>query len=416
MQLAVVAAGFTPGEADQLRRAMATWKKTGKLEQFRARLCEGMLARGYTREFAERIFKQIEGFGEYGFPESHSASFALLAYASAWLKCYAPAEFAAALLNSQPMGFYQPAQLVRDAREHGVVVRSVDVLCSEWLSTLEVGKLYVGAAREPPYLDLAVQQGGSRAAPTPAVRMEDTIDRQADHKPVLRLGLHLVSGLSEQAATRLLTARQERAFVDSQDLALRAQLHARDLAALAAADALHGLAGNRHQAAWMLAGVDTQLSLFAELPLAEATPLLPVPTEGQNILADYHSIGLSLRRHPLALLRDRCLRHQIMSAAQLQQIEHDTPVRTAGLVLGRQSPQTAKDTTFITLEDETGQINLIVWSNVAQRYRQPFLSAYLLEVTGRLQHQSGVMHVVVESMIDRSNWVGDLQIKARNFH
>jgi error-prone DNA polymerase len=380
MQLSVVAAGFTPGEADQLRRAMATWKKTGKLEQFRSRLCDGMLARGYTQEFAERIFKQIEGFGEYGFPESHSASFAILAYSSAWLKCFAPAEFTAALLNSQPMGFYQPAQLVRDARDHGVVVRPVDVLCSEWLSTLE----YI-------------------AAPD-------------DSKPSLRLGLHMVAGFSEQAALRLVQARQARTFVDAQDLALRAKLNSSDLEALAAADALHNLAGNRHQAAWTLAGVDTQLSLFAELPLAEATPLLPVPTEGQNILADYHSLGLSLRRHPLALLRDRCLRRQIMSATQLQQIKHDTQIRTAGLVLARQSPQTAKDTTFITLEDETGQINLIVWSNVAQRYRQPFLSAYLLEVAGRVQHQSGVMHVVVESMIDRSNWIGDLQIRARDFH
>jgi error-prone DNA polymerase len=230
------------------------------------------------------------------------------------------------------------------------------------------------------------------------------------------LGLHLISGLSEQTAQRLVEARRERPFVDAQDLALRARLNSRELAALAAADALHGLAGNRHQAAWTLAGVDTQLSLFTELPLAEATPLLPVPSEGQNILADYRSIGLTLRRHPLALLRDRCLRRHIMSAAQLKEIAHDTTVRTAGLVLARQSPQTAKDTTFMTLEDETGQINLIVWSNVAQRYRQPFLSAYLLEVTGRLQHQSGVMHVVVEAMLDRSSWVGDLQIKARNFH
>ena len=412
MQIAVVAAGFTPGEADQLRRAMATWKKTGKLEQFRSRLCEGMLARGYQKEFADRIFKQIEGFGEYGFPESHSASFAILAYSSAWLKRFAPAEFTAALLNSQPMGFYQPAQLVRDARDQGgVVVRPVDVRYSEWHATLEeddVNARRFDSAQRPEFHNPVTERSRS---------VLSLSDNSSDNsKPCLRLGLRLISGLSEQAAQRLVEARCKRPFVDAQDLALRARLNSRDLEALAAADALHGLAGNRHQAAWTLAGVDTQLSLFAELPLAEATPLLPVPSEGQNILADYHSIGLTLRRHPLALLRDRCLRRHIMSAAQLKEIAHDTPIRTAGLVLARQSPQTAKDTTFMTLEDETGQINLIVWSNVAQRYRQPFLSAYLLEVTGRLQHQSGVMHVVVESMIDRSSWVGDLQIKARDFH
>jgi len=415
MQIAVVAAGFTPGEADQLRRAMATWKKSGKLEQFRARLHAGMLARDYTLEYAERIFKQIEGFGEYGFPESHSSSFAILAYSSAWLKCYAPVEFTAALLNSQPMGFYQPAQLVRDARDHGVVVRPVDVLFSEWLSTLEFDDSFVGAVREPSCLNSTLQEGGSRTAPTQNVFSTEAINHQVN-QPALRLGLHQIAGFSEQAAQRLVATRQERPFSDAQDLALRARLSTRDLEALAAADALRSLAGNRHQAAWKLAGVDTQLPLFAELPLAEATPLLPVPSEAQNILADYRSTSMTLRRHPLALLRDRCLRRHILSAVQLQAIAHDTSIRIAGLVLNRQSPQTAKDTTFMTLEDETGHVNLIVWSSVAQRYRQAFLAAQLLEVTGRLQHQSGVMHVVVESMIDRSNWIGTLQIKARDFH
>lgn len=385
MQLAVVAAGFTPGEADQLRRAMATWKKSGKLEQFRARLCAGMLERGYTLAYAERIFKQIEGFGEYGFPESHSASFALLAYASSWLKCYAPTVFAAALLNSQPMGFYQPAQLVRDAREHDVEVRPVDVLHSDWESTLEFNDVNESAA-------------------------------DAHMQPALRLGLQLVSGLSKQSALRLMEARQQRVFANAQDLALRASLTARELEALAAADALHGLAGNRHQAAWSLAGVNTQLSLFVDHPLREATPMLPVPTEGQNIRADYLSLGLTLRRHPMALLRDRCLHRQVLSAAQLKHSANDAQIRTAGLVLSRQSPGSAKETTFITLEDETGQMNLIVWQAVAQRYRQAFLTAQLLEVTARLQHQSGVMHLVVESMIDRSAWLGDLQVKARDFH
>ncbi len=379
MQLAVVAAGFTPGEADQLRRAMATWKKTGKLEQFRERLCNGMLERGYTQEFANRIFRQIEGFGEYGFPESHSASFALLAYASAWLKYHAPAEFTAALLNSQPMGFYQPAQLARDARDHGVEVRPVDVLHSDWHTTLEAS------------------------------------DHSAGY-PALRLGLQLVSGFSVQAAQSLVQARQNRVFADAQDLALRAQLNSREMEALAAADALHALVGNRHQAAWKLAGIDTQLPLLAALPVQEATPMLPVPTEGQNIRADYASLGLTLRRHPMALLRERCLRRQMLNAVQLGKTPHDSTVRVAGLMLARQSPQTANNTTFMTLEDETGQVNLIVWSSVAQRYRQAFLSSILLEVSGQLQHHSGVMHVVVESMVDRSHWLGGLQISARNFH
>jgi error-prone DNA polymerase len=320
------------------------------------------------------------------------------------------------------MGFYLPAQLVSDARKHNVMVRPVDVMCSDWHSTLENNESDVGAVREPPRLDSTVQEeGGSRAAPMNEQKQERGYEQecatyQIDNKPILRLGLQLVSGFSKQAAQRLVTARRQRPFADAQDLALRAKLNARELEALAAADALHNLAGNRHQAAWTLAGVDTQMPLFAEQPMQEATPLLPVPTEGKNILADYQSLGLSLRRHPLALLRDRCQRRHIISAAQLQQAAHDTRVRIAGLVLSRQSPGTAKDTTFITLEDETGQINLIVWSNVAQRYRQPFLSSQLLEVTGRLQHQSGVTHVVVESMIDRSNWIGALQVRARNFH
>lgn len=377
MQLAIDAAGFTPGEADQLRRAMATWKHNGNLERFHERLLGGMLERGYTREFAERLFKQIEGFGEYGFPESHSTSFALLAYASAWLKCYAPAEFTAALLNSQPMGFYPPAQLVRDARDHDVEVRPVDVRYSEWQCTLEYD-----------------------AAPYPA----------------LRLGLRLVKGLSQAGAERIARARKQQAFATPQDLTLRAQLTNRDLEALAAADALAGMSGNRHQAAWALAGVDTQLPLFKDAPMREAIPLLPPPSEGQNIVADYGSMGLTLRRHPLALLRDRCLRRQLLTAAQLQSTQHDTPVRTIGLVLARQNPGTSHNTTFVTLEDETGCVNLIVWQRVAERYREAFLQSRLLEVHGQLQHESGVMHVIAAELVDRSEWLGSLRVEARNFH
>jgi error-prone DNA polymerase len=377
MQVAVVAAGFTPGEADQLRRAMAAWRRTGDLERFRTRLLDGLRERGYADEFADRLYRQIQGFGEYGFPESHAASFALLAYASAWLKCHAPAAFATALINSQPMGFYAPAQLVRDARRHGVTVRPVDVTVSDWDCTLE---------------------------PDPS------------GAPCLRLGMRLVRGLSEEGARNLIEVRTERAFTHTEDFARRANLTARDLGALAAAHALASLTGNRHQAAWALAGMETELALLADASPQEATPLLRIPTEGQSIAADYRSVGLTLRRHPLALLRDRFLRRQVVSAAELKQLESDTRVRSAGLVLLRQTPGTAHNTTFMTLEDETGEVNVIVWSHVAEQYRVPFLQSQLLEVHGKLQHESGVTHVIAETLIDRSAWLGQLQVSARNFH
>ena len=376
MQLAVVAAGFTPGEADQLRRAMAAWKRHGDLEPFRIKLMQGLRERGYQQEFADRLFRQIQGFSEYGFPESHAASFALLAYASSWLKCHAPAAFTAALINSQPMGFYAPAQLVRDAREHGVEVRPVDVLVSDWDCTLE---------------------GDLRRAPS------------------LRLGLRLVKGMSQAGAQRLMTARTEAQFSDARDLAQRAKLNPKDLEALGAANALLRLTGNRHQAAWVLAGVDTEMPLLADAAPREGTPLLRVPTEGQNIVSDYQSVGLTLGRHPLALLRDRFMRRQVLTAAELRNSANAARVRTAGLVLLRQSPGTAKNTTFITLEDETGQMNLIVWAGTAQKYRRPFLESHLLEVSGTLQHHSDVMHVVVEEMVDRSEWLGALRVNARDF-
>ena len=377
MQLAVVAAGFSPGEADQLRRAMSGWRKDKVgLEKHREQLRIGLQDRGYPDEFADRLFRQIEGFGEYGFPESHAASFALLAYASAWLKCHAPAEFTAALINSQPMGFYAPAQLVRDAREHGVEVRPVDVTISDWDCTLEPDQL---------------------------------------HRPALRLGLRLVGGLPEASARRLVAARQQTSFSDPQDLALRAQLNRRELEALAGANALAALSGNRHQAAWALAGIDTDLPLFEKVPTQEGTPILRVPTEAQNIAADYSHVGLSLRRHPLALLRERFLRRRIATAEELKKTPTDTHVRVAGLVLMRQAPGTANNTTFVTLEDETGVVNLIVWSSVSQQYRTPFLQAHLLEVGGRLQHENGVTHVIARDLIDRTAWLGSMRTTVRNF-
>ncbi|MET0659231.1 MAG: hypothetical protein ABW110_13855 [Steroidobacteraceae bacterium] len=300
----------------------------------------------------------------------------MLAYASAWLKCHAPAEFGAGLINSQPMGFYAPAQLVRDAREHGVEVRPIEVKVSDWDCTLEPDQL---------------------------------------HRPALRLGLRLVFGLPEASAKRLVTARAEALFSDPRDLALRAGLNRRELEALADANALAVRSGNRHQAAWALAGIDTDLPLFARAPTPEATPMLRVPTEAQNIAADYSSAGLTLRRHPLTLLRERFLRRRIATAVELKQTPTESYVRVAGLVLMRQAPATAHNTTFVTLEDETGVINLIVWSSVSQRYRNPFLGAHLLEVGGKLQHEKGVTHVIAEDLVDRTAWPGAMRTTVRNF-
>jgi len=376
MQLAITAAGFTPGEADDLRRSMAAWRRRGGLEKFEGKLYKGLAERGYTREFADRIFRQIQGFGEYGFPEAHASSFALLAYASSWLKCHEPAAFTCALLNSQPMGFYEPAQLVRDARTHGVEVRAVDACVSDWDCTLE---------------------------------------RREDGEPALRLGLRMVKGLAQAAARRLVEARSRSPFTDAEDLGQRAMLGQRDLNALADAGAFAKLAGNRHRAAWEVAGVEAPLPLPVRTP-GEGIPLLPAPTEGETIVADYRSLGLSLGRHPLALLRDRLREQQVSTAKELQAIAHGARVRTAGLVITRQRPASASGVTFVTLEDETGHVNLVVWARVAEEQRRPFLEAQLLEVHGELQRQGEVMHVIAERLIDKTRMLGALKTKARNFH
>jgi error-prone DNA polymerase len=376
MQLAMVAAGFTPGEADALRRSMAAWKRRGGLEQFEERLMSGMHARGYSEEFAARIFQQIRGFGEYGFPESHSSSFALLAYASAWVKRHEPAIFTCALLNSQPMGFYAPAQLVRDAREHGVEVRTVDVLMSARDSTLE---------------------------------------RRTDGEPALRLGLRLVKGLSEAGAKRVVAARAQSPFESVQDLARRAALDKRDLHALADAGACARLTGNRHRAAWEVIGVESPLPVFPEIEVVEGIPLLPAPTEGQNVAADYRSLSLTLGRHPLALLRERLRERDLLTARELKALPHGTPVRTAGLVITRQRPSSASGVIFVTIEDETGHSNLIVWPAVAEAQRRHFLDARLLEVHGELQRQGEVMHVIAAHLGDLSRWLGTLTTRSRDF-
>jgi error-prone DNA polymerase len=378
MQLAIVAAGFTPGQADGLRRAMAAWKRKGGLEPFQRQLVDGMRERGYEESFAQQIFNQILGFGEYGFPESHAASFALLVYVSSWLKHYEPAAFCAALINSQPMGFYAPAQLVRDARAHGVEVRGVSVAASDWDCTLE---------------------------------------RRADGRPALRLGLRMVKHLSSEGAARLLAARALRAFDSIAELAERGDLDRRDLEALAAADALADLGGNRHRTVWQVSGIERRLPLLPAVTAAdEGIPLLRAPREGQEIVADYASIGLTLRRHPLALLRERLARRRVIAAQALWEQPDGAPVITAGLVITRQRPASAGGVTFVTLEDETGYANLIVWERVATAQRAALLESRLLAVRGKLQREGDVLHVVALRLTDLSAWLGELTVPARNFH
>jgi error-prone DNA polymerase len=377
MALAMAAAGFSAGEADQLRRAMAAWKKRGGLGSFEDKLLRGMLTRGYSQEFAQRIFAQILGFGEYGFPMSHSASFALLVYVSAWLKCHEPAAFTCALLNSLPMGFYAPAQLVRDVRAHGVEVLPVDVGHSGYESSLERGRFGEAA---------------------------------------LRLGMRLVNGLSEAGARRVEAARRQAPFTSVQDVTERAGLNRHDLEALAAASALVSLTGNRHLAFWEVAATEKPLPIAPPARTANSTPLLPVPTEGQNLVADYRAVGLTLNRHPMALLRDRLKEKQVLSARELDEVRNGAPVRTAGIVVTRQRPGSASGVTFVTIEDETGSTNLIVWKAVGERYRNALVQSKMLEVAGKLQREGLVMHVIAERLVDRSRLLGSLVTEVRDFH
>jgi error-prone DNA polymerase len=374
MKLAVVAAGFTPGEADQLRRSMAAWRRRGGIGRFRQRLVQGMRERGYEETFAEQVFRQIEGFGEYGFPESHAASFALLVYVSAWLKCHEPAAFLAALLNSQPMGFYAPAQLVQDARRHGVEVRPVDVGASEWDCTLEAGG-----------------------------------------QPAVRLGLRLVKGLSREGAGRLVLARAGAPFRDVPDLARRARLSRRDLACLTTAGALAGLAGDRHRARWAVLGVEDELPLLAGTGVREGAAALPVPTEGQDLVADFAALGLSLGRHPLSLLRPQLERRRLLPAAEVNGRGQGARVRAAGLVVCRQRPATASGVVFMTLEDETGSVNVIVWARVAERQRRAMLGSRLLQVEGTVEREGTVVHVVAARLTDLSRLIGGLAAPSRDF-
>ena len=378
MQIAQIAAGFTEGEADQLRRAMAAWKRKGGVDKYETRIKEGMKANKYPDEFADAICKQIQGFGEYGFPESHAASFALLTYASSWLKCHEPAAFLCALLNSQPMGFYSPSQLVQDAKRHGVIVREIDVTVSGWDSSLE----------EPV---------GKRG------------------QPAVRLGLSMLKGMREDAAKRIAAERAVQPFASVADLARRADLERHDLQVLAGGNALHRLAGNRRQALWQAVGATPDKDLLRPTTPDEDLPLLKPPSEGEEILGDYRSHGLTLGRHPLALLRAKLLEHRFLPASTLNTYTNGMLARACGMVTVRQRPGTAKGVLFITIEDETGNVNVIIWPSLVEQQRREVLGAPLLGVYGVWQQEGTVRHLVAKRLVDMSHLLGRLPTISRDF-
>jgi error-prone DNA polymerase len=383
MRLAVVAAGFTPGEADQLRRAMAAWRRPGVIDKFRTKLLDGMRDHGLTGEFAEHVFNQIRGFGEYGFPESHAASFALLVYASSYLKCHYPAAFCAALLNSQPMGFYAPAQLIADARQHGVTIRGVDINHSDWESTLEAD--------------------------------------DGNTQPAIRLGLHAIRGLSREAAERIVMCRNDRGpYRNMKDLIDRTRLRRPNLAILADADALGSLAGDRRAAIWHSLWHDDspkEQPLFENMDVDDPLPesLLPM-TPLEEVHADYNTKGLSLRAHPISFLRTALDSKRCVCASQLPTLRDGRHVRVAGLVLLRQRPSTAKGITFVTLEDETGSINLVLFAAVWERFFLVAKTSNAWLVDGKLENRQGVIHVIVGRITDLSDEVEGLTTDSRDFH
>ncbi len=379
MELAILAADYTPGEADQLRRSMAAWKRHGGLEPHRERLTSRMLANGYTAEYAADIFRQIEGFGSYGFPESHAASFALLTYASCWLKCHEPAAFAAALINSYPMGFYSPDQILQDARRHRLQTLPVDVTCSDWDCSLE-----------------AVADSS---------------------QPAIRMGLRMVRGLAEKAGRAVEQARRQQPFRDVTDLCLRACLDTKARECLADAGALKGLAGHRFQARWAMAAIEPQLPLFAEgAVVVEEIQELVAPTVGEELHSDYASIGTTLGPHPLTLLRPQLMAQRLMSSRDLAERRHGQPARIAGLVVGRQRPGTASGVTFVTLEDEFGMVNVVVWRTLAERQRRELVASQLMRVDGTIETRDGVLHVVAGRLKDISELLQGLDTRSRDFH
>jgi error-prone DNA polymerase len=377
MEIAMVAAGFSAGEADKVRRSMAAWQRRGGLAEYREKLMTGMLARGYSAEFADSIYHQILGFGSYGFPQSHSASFALLVYSSAWLRCHAGAAFVAGLLNSWPMGFYAPAQLVNDSRRNGVSFRAIDVQHSHWDCTLEAA---------------------------------------ADGRPEVRMGLRLVSGLGEAYGQKIADHRNTHgAYTDVDELAHRASLPRRALELLARAGALSSIGGHRRIAHWRAIGVERLPGILAGHAGREASLAIAAPTEGEEIIADYRGMGLTLGRHPLALLRGKLDQLRAHRAADLGKLKSGLRVRVAGIVTHRQRPETASGVIFMSLEDETGISNLIIWPGVQQTQREAVFGARMMVVQGELQSEMGVIHVIAEKMRDYSHWLGKVQTDSRDF-
>jgi error-prone DNA polymerase len=393
MNVAIVGAGFSPSDADRLRRGMATFKSTGGVSRFEDQMIEGMVARGYDRDFAERTFKQIEGFGSYGFPESHAASFAKIAYASSWMKCHHPDVFCAAILNAQPMGFYQPAQLVRDAQNHGVEVRPVCINESRWDTRMEEGEGEEPSSRRRP----GSQSGKGAALLTP----RDPGFRRGDDLLPLRLGLRMVRGLSNLHAARILAARLDAPFASIEDVWRRSGVPVAALEKLADADAFASLGLDRRQALWRVRGLgEAPLPLFAaadalgEEPEVALTPL----TGGREVVEDYRTVQLSLRAHPLAFLRE-ALGPKVATCAGLARLKDGSRVEVAGLVLIRQRPGKG-NVTFITLEDETGIANVILWQRKFEAQRRIVMSAAMIAVKGVMQKEGDVIHVVADRLED----------------
>ena len=355
MQIAIVGAGYTGGEADQLRRDMAAWKKTGRLMRHQDALLRGFSARGISAEFAARLFEQIKGFGEYGFPESHAASFALLVYASAWQKAYFPAHFACALVNSQPMGFYSVSTILQDAQRHGVEVRDVSVSVSQWDSTLE-----------------------------PASSKHAIQSRVPEAARAVRLGFRQIKGFREASARRIESARVDAAFGGIDDLIRRTGLRKDEIERLAEAGALESLVPGRRNAVWQ-ARAPRVAGLFTKIELIEPGVVLPPLRAAEQLLLDYERKGLSVSDHPMRHLRDRLRTRGVVTAAELAQAEQGRPVSVAGLVLSRQQPATASGVVFITLEDETGFVNLILWRNVYERLRLIARHARLMLAAGKVE-------------------------------
>jgi error-prone DNA polymerase len=385
IKLAMVAAGFSGGEADQLRRAITNWGKSSKLLSFEQKLTKGMIERGYDQDFARRLFEQIKGFGGYGFPESHSASFALLAYVSAWLKRHHPAAFLVGLLNSQPMGFYSPSQLIQDARRHGVMVLPIDVNHSGWDHQL----------LEQP--------------------------RAASAQPPIRLGLRLVKGLSKEGARRVVEARQQAPFRQISNLRQRAHLDRRDMEALADADALASLSGHRHQSQWQIMALEQARPLLQDEQRQSASYFddsvqLPAPSVAEEVLSDYRATGLTLRAHPMSLLRHRPPFDRCKRCTDLAAVGNNRFVRIAGLVTCRQRPGSASGVLFLTLEDETGNSNIVVWKRTQQHFRQVLMSAQLLLVNGTLETRDNVTHIIAGGLFDYSHELQALRVTSRDFH